>query len=95
LALNLRVLTPEILLSEEEKIVVDKIRHTLSPDGKRIIGINSTSGNSAPNMPPDEYRRLLDLLKNKNEFVLAVTDYDPPAVMDNLEDVHYICKGRR
>jgi ADP-heptose:LPS heptosyltransferase len=85
---------PEIHLSDEEKRRIKEIRNDLSPDGKLIIGINSTSGNSAPNMPAEEYRLLADNLSADNNYSVAITDYNPPELMDNLRNVNYICKGK-
>jgi ADP-heptose:LPS heptosyltransferase len=86
--------TPEIYLSEEEKKNVEEIRKRLSPEGNKIIGINSTSGNSAPNMPPAEYRKLINILSEKTNCIIAITDYDPPEELKGIKDVNYICKGK-
>jgi ADP-heptose:LPS heptosyltransferase len=85
---------PEIHLSDDEKKNSDEIKKILSPEGKKLIGINSTSGNSAPNMPPEEYRQVIKYLLDSNKYEVAVTDYNPPAETDNLKGAHYICKGK-
>jgi ADP-heptose:LPS heptosyltransferase len=85
----------EIFLSEKEKEIVKGIKDKLSPDGKIIVGINSTSGNSAPNMEPSEYRYVIDnLLKLKN-LTIVVTDLIPPSILDNIPGVHYPCRGNK
>lgn len=79
----------EIYLSEEEKSTVEKLKEKYSAGGRRVIGIHSTSGNSAPNLTPAEYRRLVDgLLRNKDLSVI-ITDNDPPEELSGIQGVIY------
>jgi len=88
-------LDTEIHFSEDEKIEVNEIRKRISPLKEKIISINSTSGNSAPNMDAGEYKKLIDLLIDTNKFKIAVTDYNPPEIIGSIPGVHYICRGKQ
>lgn len=92
IGINPESLHPEIYLSEEEKIKVKKIRKDFT-QGKKIIGINVTSGNSAPNLNLDEYQDLIFLLKENPVYKVAVMDYDIPAQLDHIDGVIYPNKG--
>ncbi|KAA0242592.1 MAG: lipopolysaccharide heptosyltransferase family protein, partial [Chlorobiota bacterium] len=64
----------EIHLTDEEKNTVSEIRKSLAPKGERIIGVHVTSGGSAPNMPPEEYLKLIEQLTEKAGVKVVVTD---------------------
>ncbi len=82
-------LNPEIFLSEKEKEQVIKFRdHNLS-NGKKLIGINVSSGNSAPNLKLSEYLKLVHLLKEKSNLKIAVMDKEIPKELDDIESVIY------
>lgn len=83
-------LNPEIHLSLEEKEIASEIRKKLSPHGEKLIGINSTSGNSSPNLSPEEYKKLIDKLLVVPEFKVIITDLNPPPQLQNIERVDYI-----
>jgi ADP-heptose:LPS heptosyltransferase len=85
---------PAIYLTEEEKKKVSTLKKKLSPEGKKIIGINSTSGNSAPNLSPGEYKRLAEHFLDQGNYVITVTDYNPPEELDNINEVNYICRNK-
>lgn len=68
----------EIHLTEDEKIRVSGIGKTLAPNGERIIGVHITSGGSAPNMPPEEYLKLIEQLTEKSGVKVVVTDNKLP-----------------
>lgn len=87
-------ISPEIHLTENDLIQISHLKNDIAPGGEKIIGINSTSGNSAPNMEISEYRKLIDSLYSENKYKVVVTDYNPPAEIDNIQDVHYICRGK-
>jgi heptosyltransferase-2 len=72
---------PEIFLSAEEKVKRDEIRKKLSPNGELLIGINTTSGKSSPNLKFEEYRKLIIRLTEEKNIRVVVTDNNPP---DNL-----------
>jgi heptosyltransferase-2 len=79
---------PEIYLTEDEKIERDRIRKQFSSNGKFIIGINSTHGNSAPNIKSGEYRKLADKL-SEYKVKIIVTDLNPPDELMNIPDAEY------
>ncbi len=58
-------------------------------DGRRDIGLHTTSGKSAPNWEPDNWRRLADILRADESIQVVITDKDVPPVLDNLERVLY------
>ena len=86
---------PEIFLSIEEEIKKEKIRKELKQNGKILIGLNSTSGKSAPNISISEYRKLIDLLLADKKFKVIVTDNNPPEDLKNISDVAYINEGEQ
>ncbi|MCH8032526.1 MAG: glycosyltransferase family 9 protein [Bacteroidetes bacterium] len=85
---------PEIYLSNDEKQKVIQIRKMLSHKNKTIIGINSTSGNSAPNLQPEEYKKIINKLLEFDNIKVVVTDYIPPAELLNINAVDYLNKGK-
>ena len=87
-------INPEIYLSNDEKIKVNEIKKTLLSNKKIIIGINSTSGNSAPNLQPEEYKKIISKLLEIDNIKVVVTDYNPPAELQNLNGVDYLNKGK-
>ena len=82
-------LNPEIFLSEEENKKILEFKKNICPKGEFLIGINSTSGKSAPNITPVEYRKLIDSLLRTTGIKTIVTDLDPPDDIKNIEDVEY------
>lgn len=82
-------LNPEIFLTEEEKITVKKLKKNLSPNGEKLIGINTTSGKSAPNLKTEEYKKLILQLIEENSIRVVVTDNNPPELMKSLPNVVY------
>ncbi len=81
--------TPEIFLTDEElKDANDFKKSNLAPNQK-LIGLNVTSGNSAPNLPISEYRKLVLLLKENPSYKVAVIDNNIPCEVDNIEKVIY------
>jgi heptosyltransferase-2 len=87
-------INPEIYLTEDEQLRVTQIKKTLSKHGKTIIGINSTSGNSAPNLQPEEYKKIINNLMAIDNIKVVVTDYSPPAELLNIKDVDYLNEGK-
>lgn len=80
---------PEIFLSNEEKDKALELKTNLCPDNEFLIGINSTSGKSAPNITPGEYRRLIKLLLHTKGIKTIVTDLNPPDEIKNIEGIKY------
>ena len=87
-------INPEIYLSNDEKQKVIEIKKTLGNDKKTIMGINSTSGNSAPNLQPEEYKKIIYNLLEFETIKVVVTDYNPPAELLNINGVEYINEGK-
>jgi len=87
-------INPEIYLSNDEKHKVSEIKKTLSSNKKIIIGINSTSGNSAPNLQPEEYKKIIYKLLEFDNIKVVVTDFNPPADLQNINGIDYINKGK-
>lgn len=82
-------LEPEIFLSEEENQIKNELRNKFLNGKKYLIGIHTTSGNSAPNWTIQSYKKLIEILNQENEFQIAVTDNNPPNELINIEGVIY------
>jgi len=87
-------INPEIYLNNDEIHKVSEIKKTLRNNKKIIIGINSTSGNSSPNLQPEEYKEIINKLLEFGRIKVVVTDYNPPAELQNINGVDYINKGK-
>lgn len=81
--------TPEIYLDEDEIKKAAYFKEKLTGSSVGLIGINVGSGNSAPNLKPDEYKKLILLLLKNSEFKIAVTDNEIPPAVDDIEGVSY------
>ncbi len=82
-------ISTEIHLSDAEKDNVEKIKLRWSAGSKHVIGLNISSGNSAPNLIGSDYLNLINkLMKNKN-YKIVITDNDIPPKLKNLEGVEY------
>lgn len=82
-------LETEIFLTEEEKKTAAELRKKYLNGKKYLIGIHSTSGNSAPNWTPFSYKKLIERLKQENDFQIVLTDNNPPEELSNIENVIY------
>jgi heptosyltransferase-2 len=80
---------PEIHLSSEETIKSDEIKKKLAPNGELLIGINTTSGKSSPNLNTKEYVNLISMLVADKNIKVLVTDNEPPKSVENINDVIY------
>ncbi|KUG25827.1 adp-heptose--lipooligosaccharide heptosyltransferase ii [hydrocarbon metagenome] len=80
-------ITPRIFLSEEEKEKLAEKRKSLLGEKKYLIGIHSTSGNSAPNWTPDYYADLIKLVIPNNELQVVCTDQNVPEVISEISGV--------
>ncbi|HET54401.1 MAG TPA: lipopolysaccharide heptosyltransferase family protein [Ignavibacteria bacterium] len=80
-------ITPKIYLSDEEKEKLAEKRKSLLGEKKYLVGIHSTSGNSAPNWTPDYYADLIKLLTQKNELQIVCTDQKVPEIIFNTPGV--------
>ncbi len=93
IGINVETLDPVIYLTETEKNRIKIIRKNILFDKKKLIGINVSSGNSAPNLNPSEYLKLIHLLKENPEIKIAIMDKDISEEMENIEGVIYPNKG--
>ncbi len=81
--------TPEIFLTDDELKEANEFKENNSAPNQKLIGLNVTSGNSAPNLPISEYRKLIQLLKENPSYKVAVIDNNVPDEVDNIENVIY------
>ncbi len=82
-------LDTEIFLTKTEKQNVKRIRSELLREKKYLIGVHSTSGNSAPNMETDEYRKLILRLRDLENVRVVITDINVPPLLEGLSEVYY------
>ena len=87
-------LSTEIFLTDLEKQSVKTFREELLDGKKYLVGIHVTSGNSAPNWEPLEYRKLIEKLLGIQNVSLAVTDNIIPKELESLENVYYSNVGK-
>ena len=80
---------PEIFLTAEEIKKRDEIKKKLSPNGELLVGINTTSGKSSPNLKLKEYKKLIFQLSNEKNIRVAVTDNKPADEIIELPEVVY------
>ena len=88
-------LTPQIYLTETERYQVAALRIKARKENKYLLGINSTSKNSAPNLRPEIYLQLIKRLQNHNEFQLVITDNEVPNQLQSISGVEYPNSGAR
>jgi heptosyltransferase-2 len=79
----------EIFLSEDETIKRNELKKRFAPNGEIIIGINTTSGKSSPNLSIAEYRKLIVRLSEEKDIRVVVTDDNPPEGIKNIRNVVY------
>ncbi|HEX3072647.1 MAG TPA: glycosyltransferase family 9 protein [Ignavibacteriales bacterium] len=82
-------ISPEIFLSESEKKEAADFRKRINPENKILIGVHTTSGNSAPNLSKNEYAKLINMLTASGKYIVAVTDNVPPDEVKDLPRVVY------
>lgn len=80
---------PEIFLTSEEIKKRDDLKKKLAPNGELLVGINTTSGKSSPNLSVEEYRKLIVRLSKEKNICVLVTDNNPPDEISKLQDVIY------
>ncbi len=82
-------INPDIFLTNNEKEESLNFKRMMCPNGEILIGINASSGKSAPNIKPSEYRKLIDFLLNTEGIKVAVTDLTPFDELNNINGVIY------
>ncbi len=83
------LLDTEIFLTTEEKEKAGKFRKEILNGRRYLIGINVTSGNSAPNLTADEYKKLALKLSEDKRYKVVITDNNPPGELLELKNVAY------
>lgn len=84
---------PVIYLSSEEDQLSKEIKSKLTSNGKPIIGVNTTSGNSVPNLSVNIYKELIELLIKSNKYEVLITDFIIPEEIKNIPGARYIFTG--
>jgi ADP-heptose:LPS heptosyltransferase len=79
----------EIFLSAGEIAKRDEIKRQLSPNGEILVGINTTSGKSSPNLTIEEYRKIIVRLTEEKNIRVVVTDNNPPDEIKNISNALY------
>lgn len=82
-------LDTEIFLTENEKKISGLLRKSLLQEKKYIVGIHATSGNSASNWTPSEYRKLIDKLLDDSDIQIVITDNKIPGELKHIDNVLY------
>jgi heptosyltransferase-2 len=82
-------LDSEIFLTIDEIKKRDEIKKKLAPKGEFLIGINSTSGKSSPNLTVEEYSKLVVRLSEEKNIRVVVSDNNSPKEIKNIKDVIY------
>lgn len=95
LGIETKKLDSEIHLLAEETEKAVKRKAELCPGGEKLIGINSTSGNSSPNMPVAEYLNLIKKLLEIGNIKIAVTDLVVSDGINDLPGIIYLNEGRK
>ena len=82
-------ITPQIFLTQGERYKVAALRIKERKENKYLLGINSTSMKSAPNLKPEIYLQLIKRLQNHNKFQLVITDDEIPEPLKDINGVEY------
>jgi len=93
LGIEVASLDSRIYLDDEEIKKAGNIKRSLCPAGELLIGINSTSGNSAPNISPAEYSKAVRKFAEHKEIKVAVTDLVVSEELKNIPGVIYLNEG--
>lgn len=89
IGLDVKNIEPQIFLTDEEKKIANNFRNSIINDNEKLIGINTTSGNSAPNLSLEEYKKLIHLLVANKNIKVVVTDLQPPKEILKIDGVFY------
>jgi len=82
-------ISSEIFLSDDEKRDAADFKYRALGGKKYLVGVHSTSGNSAPNLPIARYRELISMLKQNPDYRIAVTDNVIPDELKGMDEVIY------
>ncbi len=78
-------LASEIFLSEEEKGIVAERKRSYLNGKKLLIGVHTTSGNSAPNWSASTYKELIESVIPIPQFQVVCTDNNVPEELQNID----------
>ncbi len=84
---------PEIHLAPGERLVADSRRRQWEADGRRLVGLHTTSGRSAPNWTPAAWAELAARLAAEPSLRVVVTDNEVPPELAAVPGV--VCPNRR
>lgn len=87
-------LDTEIFLTEEEKKKSEELRNNLLRGKNYLVGIHTTSGNSAPNWTSSEYKKLVYQLQKNKKIQIVITDNKIPEQLEGIEEINYPNVGR-
>lgn len=93
IGIKVQELRPEIFLSYDEKAQASALKNKLKSNSQILIGIHTTSGNSAPNLSVKSYLDLIVILRRNTNYLVLITDFNPPKELQNLPGVQYIFNG--
>ncbi len=85
----------EIYLTEEERNEALIRKKKFCPNTEKLIAVHSTYGLSTPNMPVDEYEKLIIKLVNVPGIKVMVTDYNIPEKIKEIDNVIYLSRSGR
>ncbi|NUN09357.1 MAG: glycosyltransferase family 9 protein [Ignavibacteriaceae bacterium] len=80
----------EITISETERMENRKMKDRLCPNLEKLIAINTSSGNSAPNLTRAAYLELTKLLVSDPLIKVLITDKDPLPEFESIPGVHFL-----
>lgn len=80
-------LSPRIYLTENEKDQIEKKKLELLNGKKYLIGIHTSSGNSAPNWTPSTYAKLIEKLSANESIQIVITDQKVPGEIRTLKNI--------
>lgn len=83
-------LSEEIILTDEERNKSLEIKRSICKSSEYLIGINTTSGNSAPNLGVSEYIKLINNLKKIKNVKVGITEIDPQNELKQIEDIYFL-----
>ncbi len=86
---------PEIFLSESEKLLSQKNKLKYLNGKKFLLGVNSTSGGSAPNWKTERYVELIQTFTESTDLQVVVTDKDVPSELLGIDGVSYFAPAER
>lgn len=89
IGVNAEDLSTEIYLTDSEKEKVKDIRAGLLKEKKLLVGIHSTSGNSAPNWEANEYSKLVKEFERNKNVRVVITDNNIPAQLNGMDNAEY------